>query len=258
MFLAEPPPSTADLHFRIFGFPVRVHPYFWVVVLLLGIASGDREPRFALTWVAVAFVSVLVHELGHAVLQRRYGGEPRIVLYSLGGLAICEDCDRSPGKQIAISLAGPLAGFALAAAVVVAIRMSGHPIGYTTDLTFPFDAYLVPAIVGKVYFAAFRSEALSLVVWTLLWVNIWWGVLNLLPIYPLDGGRVSREICTLRGNPRQGIVNSLWISIFTAAAVAIFSLFQGSLFLPIMLGMLGYSNYQTLQTYRSYDEGRRW
>ena len=258
MFLAEPPPSNADLHFRIFGFPVRVHPLFWVVVLILGVSSGDGEPRFALTWVAVAFVSIVVHELGHALLQRRFGGEPRIVLYSFGGLAICEDCDRSPGKQIAISLAGPLAGFAFAAAVVAAIRLSGHPIGFTTHPAFPFDAYLVPAIVGDLYFAVFESEALNLIVRTLLWVNIWWGILNLLPIYPLDGGRVSRELCTMRGNPRQGIVNSLWISIFTAAAVAVFSLLRGDLFLTILLGFMGYSNYQTLQSYRQYGNGRRW
>ena len=111
--LGEPPPTPADLHFRLFGFPIRVHPFFWVVILILGmggLGGGQADPVETLIWVAVAFISILVHELGHAVLQRRYGGHPWITLYGMGGLSSCDDCDRSPVSQILISAAGPVAG----------------------------------------------------------------------------------------------------------------------------------------------------
>ncbi len=94
MILAEPPPGQGDIHFRIFGIPVRVHPFFWLIAVLL-VIRGDPKPAQVLIWVAAMFVSILIHELGHAWLQRRYGGRPRIVLYGMGGLAISEYDDRS-------------------------------------------------------------------------------------------------------------------------------------------------------------------
>lgn len=257
MLIGEPPRSSADLHFRILGFPVRVHPFFWLVMLFWGLSGGDGEPRFTLTWVTIAFISILIHELGHAILQRRFGGEPRIVLYSFGGLAICDDCDRSPGSQIAISLAGPFAGFAFAGLVALAVQASGHEIGFALGNADAKGFIPIPALIGSILVAPFASAPLNLVVVVLLWINIWWGILNLLPIYPLDGGRVARELCTLRGDARQGIVVSLWISIVTAAAVAAYALAQGDTFMLIFFALMAYSNYQALQKYRQrgYDQG---
>ena len=51
MFLGEPPATQADLHFRLFGFPVRVHPYFWVVTLLMGLGGGPADPQKTMIWV---------------------------------------------------------------------------------------------------------------------------------------------------------------------------------------------------------------
>ena len=65
MLFAEPPPSQGDLRFRFFGFPARIHPFFWLVTVLLG-ARGDVSAVDLLVWVVVVFVSILVHELGHA------------------------------------------------------------------------------------------------------------------------------------------------------------------------------------------------
>src|SRR6185436_11971377 len=128
MLLGEPPPTQADVHFRLFGIPIRVHPYFWIVSLIMGAGGigGKAEPVDALVWVVVVFISILVHELGHAFMQRTYGGHPWITLYGLGGLASCNDCDRSPRRQIIISLAGPIAGFLLAAVILLAMRLTGQ------------------------------------------------------------------------------------------------------------------------------------
>jgi Zn-dependent protease len=235
MILGEPAPSQADLHFRVFGVPVRVHPWFWIVSLLLGMGGGEADPLQTLIWVAVVFVSILVHELGHAFLQRYYGGRPWITLYSFGGLASCNDCDRSPRSQILISLAGPVAGFFFAG-FVISILVALQRIRR-------FELGWVPVV-----WVPFRTQ-LDVVVFFLLYVNIAWGLLNLLPIYPLDGGRIARELFTL-GNPRTGIVQSLQLSAGAAVLVAVYALTRQSIFMTIMFGMLAYGSFQTLQAYR--------
>ena len=88
MFAAEPAPTQFDLHFRIAGFPVRVHPLFWLMTLMMG--ARDDDPMTLLIWIGVVFLSILVHELGHALTMRYYGQDARIVLYMMGGLAIPE------------------------------------------------------------------------------------------------------------------------------------------------------------------------
>ena len=253
MFLSEPPPTQGDLHFRIFGFPVRVHPFFWLVTGIMGLSSGDEgtAPSALLTWVAVVFVSILVHELGHAVMQRRFGGHPWITLYGLGGLASCDDCDRSPRSQIIISLAGPVAGFVLAAVCVAIVRLSGREIGLAHIEQVSGGMLHVPFLGRELFWQPFPTKLANLLLYQSLWVNILWGLINLLPIYPLDGGRISRELFTLK-NPRDGIVLSLQISAVAAILMAIVgAVMWQSMYTAMMFGYLAYSNYQTLQAYRS-------
>jgi len=259
MLLVEPPPSQGDLHFRVFGVPVRIHPWFWIVAVILGLGgSGPADPLQTLVWVAVMFVSILVHEMGHAFRQRRFGGHPRVTLYGLGGLAACDDCDRSPRSQVLISLAGPAAGFLLAAAVVLLVRVSGRQIGFVPagkevdwESLGIQSAVIQPMILFRAYFEPFASELANHVVADLLQINILWGLINLLPIYPLDGGRVARELFTL-SQPRRGIVQSLWLSIVVAGSMAAFGLLRGSIFTAFMFGYLAYANYQTLQAYERH------
>lgn len=254
--LGEPPPTQADLHFRLFGIPVRVHPFFWIVALLLGMGgSGKADPRQVLIWVAVVCVSILVHEFGHAFTQRYFGGHPWVTLYGFGGLASCNDCDRSPRAQLLISFAGPVAGFLLAALVMTIVSASGRVIG----LALPNQAspewlnvssiIIQPMAVLDAYFEPYRSQPLNILIAYLLQVNILWGLINLLPIYPLDGGRIARELFTL-GNARNGIIQSLQLSAGAAALVAMYALSQKEIYLCIMFGLLAYGSYQTLQQYR--------
>jgi stage IV sporulation protein FB len=258
--IGEPPPTQADLHFRAFGVPVRVHPWFWIIMLFLGLnGSGPADPMQTVLWVAVGFISVLVHELGHAFLQTRFGGHPRITLYSFGGLASCEDCDRSPRSQISISLAGPVAGFLFAAAIVLLVRAAGHRIIFLPSLHgddwSPLaargfnSAVEQPLLLLSAFFEPFASRPLNHLIADLLQVNILWGVINLFPIYPLDGGRVARELFTL-GNPRQGIIQSLWLSVGAAAFLAAWGLSRNSIYMAIMFGYLAYGSYQTLRAYQ--------
>jgi stage IV sporulation protein FB len=246
MLLYEPPPTQADIHFRLFGIPIRVSPWFWIVALMFGV-SANRDPVITMIAVGVIFISILIHELGHAILMIRYGGHPRITLHGVGGLAICEDCDRSPSAQVIISLAGPVAGFLLAGAVVLLLVATGRFEGFQWDIMPVEWKRFGSSEPGKM---PIRDVLINM----LLYVNIFWGAVNLLPIYPLDGGRISRELFTL-GNPQRGIVASLWLSAIASVAVAALALAEGLLIMALMFGYLAYASYQTIRAYRQHIRG---
>jgi stage IV sporulation protein FB len=247
MLLGEPSATQADLHFRLFGIPVRIHPFFWVTTVFLGLGGKEADPKDILVWVGVVFVSILVHEFGHATMQRFYGGHPRVTLYGLGGLAACDDCDRTPWRQIVILLAGPGAGFLLAGIVVAILQVCGHFNGFALDWMpirwTPFDL--------TYYFENKQLAVVDLIIWDLLVANIFWGLINLLPVYPLDGGQLSRELFTL-GNPRAGVIQSLQLSVGVAVLIAVYSLSKSSIYTCAMFGILAYNNFQTLQAYRNH------
>src|SRR5215510_4525058 len=96
---------------KIFGIPVKIDRSFIFISAVLAYARLSA-PAFLIEWLAVIFVSILVHELGHALVVRSFGMSPQILLYSMGGLTSWRDeKDISHAKRIAISLAGPFAGF---------------------------------------------------------------------------------------------------------------------------------------------------
>jgi Zn-dependent protease len=155
------------LSFRLGKIPVRIQPSFFVMTVILGASALDL--RIA-AWVLVVLVSVLVHELGHATMGLSFGLEPRIELHGMGGTTSwASPRDLGAARRIAISLAGPGAGFAVAA--------------------------LVRWGLGPAAFAALPMG--GFVYDQLLYVNFAWGVLNLLPMLPLDGGNVTVQLLNL-------------------------------------------------------------
>ena len=247
MFLFQPPPSTRyDLRFTLAGIPIRVHPLFWLLSILLGSSSGDLIQL--LIWVLVIFVSILVHELGHALAMRSYGRPSQIVLHAMGGLTIPEpvgwgnswaNVALKPSQEILISLAGPGAGFLLAALVMAAVEVVGGSI-LTTML---FGVIPIPAGAS----IPIGGRALNVLVVLLLWVNIFWGIINLMPVYPLDGGNVSRYLL-LKADPWNGVRKSLWVSVIAGVLVAAAGFFVlGSIYMAILFGFLAFQSYQSLQ-----------
>ena len=246
MFLFQPPPPTRyDLRFAIAGTPVRVHPLFWLIAVLIGY-SGDLIQ--VLVWVLVVFVSILVHELGHALAMRRYGQSSQIVLHFAGGLTIPEPARwgtgwasvaRTPNQEVFISLAGPFSGFLLAGIVTAAVFLSGGSVLMRAWLG------IIPLPVSAS--VPFGGAVASALVMVLLWVNIFWGLINLLPVYPLDGGNVARYLL-LKADPWDGIRKSLWLSVITGAIVAVGGFFLlRSLFMALLFGFLAFQSYQSLQ-----------
>jgi membrane-associated protease RseP (regulator of RpoE activity) len=238
VLLSEPPRSPYDLHFRVLGIPVRVHPFFWLVALLFGL-GGNQEPVAMLYWVGAVFVSILVHELGHALTARSYGWEPSITLHGFGGLASYRPTYHSTASQVLITLAGPGAGFLFAALIAALIAASGHHV--TFDWHF---GSLLP-----IRFEPFQSDKVNLLVLDLLFINIFWGLVNLLPVYPLDGGQIAREMLEL-ASPQDGVRQSLWMSVITAAIVAVLAYTKlHDMYIAIFFAYMAYTNYRTLQAY---------
>ncbi len=245
MSLFQIPPSTRfDLNFPIFGIPVRVHPLFWVMGLLLGSRAGSITQ--ILLWIVVIFISILIHELGHSFMMKAYGQDSYIVLHMAGGLAV--PTSRRGGRwsngaadstqQILISLAGPFAGFLLAVIVLVVVATLGAVISINWFLGF------IPLPVA---FLPNSSWIVNVVVEMLLWVNIFWSLINLMPTFPLDGGNVARSIF-VQVDPWNGIRKSLWLSVISGATVAIVGLvYLSSVFMALLFGFLAFQSYQMLQ-----------
>ena len=241
-----PPPTRYDLRFKLAGFPVRVHPLFWLIAVLLGSSSGDLLQ--ILIWVFVVFISILIHELGHALAFRRFGLSAQIILHFSGGLTVPEstlwgsrwaNVALGPNEQIFISIAGPGAGFLFAALIIGGVILSGGSI-ITTRLLgiIPLPGFaLLP----------FGGNILASFVTALLWVNIFWGFINLMPVYPLDGGNVARYIL-LQVDPVDGVRKSLWVSVITGGLIALVAFFLlHSVYMALLFGFLAFQSYQTLQ-----------
>ncbi len=246
MFLFQvPPPTRFDLHFSVAGIPVRVHPLFWLIAILFG--SSSNSLTSLLGWVIAIFVSILIHELGHAFALRRYGQDSQIILHFAGGLTVPESISWggryanvavTANQQIFISLAGPFAGFLFAAFILaVSVALGGVVIPNFIFGFIPFPYVLFPA--GREFLTSFFMS--------LLWVNIFWGLINLMPVHPLDGGTVTRYIL-IQTDPLNGVRTSLWVSVITGAAVAIAGLtFLRSTYMGILFGLLAFQSFQSLQ-----------
>lgn len=246
MILAEPPRSQYDLHFSVFGVPVRVHPLFWLVALLLG--AGLEEPKLVLMWIGVVFASILIHELGHVVAYRYFGMPAEVVLYSFGGLAVSRGYRwPSPAAQMVISFAGPLAGFIVAAFIFVCLQTFQQPFRLWIGLPMIVNYDVVPFLPINAFYLVFLA----------LQINLYWGIVNLLPIYPLDGGQIARALFQKLDVP-DAIHKSLMLSILAAGAVALVGLKERQTFLAVMFGYLAYQNYQMMQQNRGRFNRSPW
>jgi stage IV sporulation protein FB len=217
--------SVARAHFRIFGIPIRVEPFFFIVVALFGIRLEPLWLVFA--FVVVAFVSVLVHELGHAVTYRLLGQRSAIVLHGFGGFTV----PAGGGRQV---LSKPKS---------VAVSLSG---AFTQLLLLGLPAYLaVNSEWGRreaiLWFFGDGGFSWYPVLDLLRFVSIWWAVFNLLPIRPLDGGRVAETLF--------GFQTACKLSI-GAAIIAGFITFRSGMFGLIGLlyfGLFAFLNFRDLR-----------
>jgi Zn-dependent protease len=218
-----------DLRFRLFGIPVNVTPWFWLGGLILGWSLADRG-RFDLLalFIASLFVSILVHEMGHALLAKRYGWPPEIFLFQFGGVAIFQPgYGYTTARSILISFAGPGAGFLLYGLVVV----------------------VQTALMSSNWFSTLSDAGRERVLNTLFFlevINLYWGLVNLLPVLPLDGGRISEAILA-RVRPWDGRSLAVKIGIVVSALVALYFVQEQRFLAAMFFGLICFSNVQMLQ-----------
>jgi stage IV sporulation protein FB len=218
-----PEGTPFDLRMHVFRIPVRVIPTFWLVAALLG-WDPDRLD-LVMIWVGCMFVSILVHELGHALTAEAFGYESEITLFHFGGFARFDPGFHFPPyRSFLITLAGPSAGFLLAAltfAATLALRASAQPV----------NEYVKAAILN------------------LMWINIVWGLFNLLPLLPLDGGKLMEAAFGLLG-VRAATDWSLRISIAVGALCAWAAFSLGMTGMGLFLAFMTIQNVQMLQARR--------
>jgi stage IV sporulation protein FB len=222
-----------DLRFRLFGIPVAVTPWFWLAGLITGWTSDTPEYLDLLTiWIFCLFISILVHEMGHALTALACGWPPQVYLYAFGGLAVYRPTyGRTTARSVLISLAGPGAGFLLYGATLAA-EYGVAQSGWFATLDHRWQLRI---------FDFFRQME---------FINLWWGLVNLLPVLPLDGGRIAETLFG-RFRPYDGARLTLIVSVVVGAAVAVYCFMHrdriGTTYPALLFGLLAFYNLQSLQ-----------
>jgi len=198
---------------KLFGIPVRIDPSFLVLTFVLA-GSRSYSPALLIEWLLVILFSILIHELGHAFAGRRFGLSPSIKIYSMGGLTSWTNTvELSPIKHLLISLAGPAAGFLLGGLLLI------------LDLVVDIN----------------QSDLLRSTYYDLLWANIGWGIFNLLPVLPMDGGQILVTLESWITGRRDQIAARI-ISLSLAFCIAGLAITKGQFWIGLLGFWFAYDN----------------
>ncbi|MCL1593822.1 MAG: hypothetical protein M3132_05670 [Actinomycetia bacterium] len=213
------------LKFRLFGIPVGVHVTFLFVALL---GATNYSGWDIAIWTAAAFVSILAHELGHALTARGFGARGvDVTLYGLGGLtSYSHGREISHGKSFLISAAGSTVGIVLGGAVWFAARNG----------VFDGAGHEAIVFVNSFFFTA-----------------LVWGVLNWIPIVPLDGGHMVQHLAAMYSEDKAPLIGQI-VTWATAAFVVPYAWLNGYQFGAIIVTMFAFAG---LREYRATVARRR-
>lgn len=218
---------------RLAGIDIRMHlllPLFAAVELgrsALGhSALGTGPTSLLLLWL---LVSVLLHEFGHCLACRRFGGEAdHVVLWPLGGLAGCRPRD-DWAAELATSAGGPLVNLGLAASAGVGLAASGQP-WLGVAIPNPFDPVAGMVIVGR--------DAVGTALFLLGWVNVVLLLVNLVPMLPLDGGMIAKAWWRRRHGEREATRAAVRLGYAAAIGLAVVGILMNQLLL-VALAVVG-------------------
>jgi Zn-dependent protease len=206
--------SNRGLFLPLFGFPVRVNPSFWFVAVITGLLA-ERSASAVVEWVIVLLPSILLHELGHAAVASRWGTVTRINVHGAGGTTTWTSLWSVVWwKYVAVSLAGPVAGLLIGTA-----------------------ASLLPAPTSPILRLALRD---------LVWINVGWGLFNLLPTLPLDGGHALRA-ALVRYVPKRGETLTAGAGLIVATAGGLVAIGLEQQWALLILGLCGLWNFEVLR-----------
>ncbi len=207
------------IRFSLFGIPVEIQPFFWLTMGILGSQFGADSTQAIinmLLFMIAGAISILVHEFGHALTIKRFGLPTSVTLEAFGGYATYPAGVLTRKKSFVVTAAGPASQLLFALLVALLLRsIPGESLNQNASYFFN----------------------------TLVLISVFWALLNLLPVMPLDGGQLLNA--TL--GP-QRIRITLWVTIITAVVVGLAILyFYKSFLFPIFLGMFAYQAYKELQ-----------
>ncbi len=215
---------------RPFGIDTEVHASFglllaWVVLGTLGGGGTAASAAISVVFLVGVFASVVLHELGHARAARRYGIRTRrILLLPIGGMAQLEHMPKSPRAEMFIALAGP--AVSLAVAGIFALGSAG--------------------LAG---ISAGAGSWLAAFVGSLMWANLILALFNLVPAFPMDGGRALRAFLAARMPHLRATEIAVSVGKVAAVALAVAALF-GNLWLLVIAGFIWFAASAELRTLR--------
>lgn len=206
-----------EIEFKLFGIPIHVSAFFLLTALILG-RSGADTPVLMAAWMVVMFLGILLHELGHALTARAFGQEPAISLHGLGGVTVWQARPEiGPGKRALITLAGPMVGIVI-----------GLPV------------LLIGALVTQD--GSFANRVVGFVTW----VNLGWAIFNLVPMLPLDGGRIMASLLEMafgKGSIRVAYI----LSILVAVLIGLLMMWAGAYITLVFCAYFIYLNVMALR-----------
>lgn len=200
--------------------PILISPFFWFLIIMLGWLNSGSILGTAI-WAAVILVSVLIHEYGHALTALLFGQEAEINLVGLGGLTKRLGPKLDRWKEFLIVLNGPMAGFAL----------------------FFLSYFLLTVIPPHKTLLVYAFEVA-------LNVNLFWTVLNLLPVFPLDGGHLLKIILESVLGIR-GVKFAFFVSMLLAVVIGLYFFIIQQILMGALFFMLAFESYRAWADVRS-------
>jgi Zn-dependent protease len=208
------------------GTSIDVDFNFIFLVLFFVVLNYDQSAgvQYAI-WIPILFVSVLVHELAHAAMIGVLGfGSSHVVLSGMGGVTFNQRRAR-PWQDLLISVAGPAASFGL---YFLAVWLTNHVAIIRTDRML---VALMPRLAGA---------------------NVFWGIFNLIPVPPLDGGHATREFFRMFLSERSAFTVSIWIAMVVGGLVAIAALVLRQFFIGLYIAWFVYMAFQQWQYFKRH------
>ncbi len=207
---------------KLFGIRIRVHPTFlWLLCIML-VVTRDYE---YVGLVLLVFVFVVLHELSHSLVARAHGiSVLDITLLPIGGVARLGQMPERAGTEFKIAVAGPLLNFAIVGLVYLISAQTGWPLAVKHQIIGAAGQPLIDAAGRPVI-----AESATLL-GMILTANLWLGGFNLLPAFPMDGGRLLRAFLARKRGYLQATHIAARVGRWIAGAMAAYSI--GTLISP--------------------------
>lgn len=217
----------------LFQIPVRIHWSFLLIFVYVFYTGNQQEwdltnILWSLGFVLVLFTCVVMHEFGHALTARRYGVQTRdIILSPIGGVARLDHLPERPGQEFLVAIAGPLVNVAIAVVISPYLLTLG-----ASSRTQLFQILLNP---NGNYFPSGLSQ-LDYFLAGLIMLNLMLALFNLIPAFPMDGGRVLRALLSVRLRRDQATRIAAYTGQTLAVAFMIYGVWYAGNFFYLLIG----------------------